>query len=759
MALRDTGEGFTIDPEDSAALLAWRARRFAVQQNLAVAQRQLAELDATLAGPAATAARAELDAADAALAQARTATVHAQDRFAAADAEAHRYEANELADARAAVDAATLAVSRTLAALLRDTAKSTSLSATVDGLALRDRYRTALASTPPHWSYATIPFPSTAADIVDPELALPLVDPADGSPYRQLLAVLDRLDDRVDGVADLVTAESVHQLVQGNTTRSGGSLAVAAQGRVPDEFDVIRTPRPGYDVVHRVVALLDPAAAPWRSTRPGPAARLDPISAAFAARLIPNPAMASAQVSMIGAGGSGGGTGPGGPGGGDGDSVPAGGGGDGGGDGDSGGGGTGGEVINPIGMPLDDLDLDPYGWIRVASSAAELARRLDDAARRRWQSINGPLPAGAQLIVDPNTVDPNTADPAPRITLTDVLAGARAAGLALGYARALDGPDLAHPADPDVPAPTTAAVAQVGQRVRDTESWLATLVSTLDGAGAVEPSTLPALLLAAASAGAAEAVPPAGVDDPDLLRGLAAAAADRLRPRLAATPFTADPADPAGSLARARDRAEQLAGVRVPVPAAFAPGLDATATADLGAGTTRLTGADHSAVRRWLLDQARVRTPVRAVTEALDLADALGTALPPDVRVTQLPVQPTDTWIGAAPAPRAGGVGIVVLAGYGNRLPDLVAGLVLDQWTQPVAADRHDTGVAFQYDQPDATPPQALLVAVHPDPDGSPPSWDLDTLLDVLTSTLDLARGRAAAAELYADAGIEVDDV
>jgi hypothetical protein len=48
--------------------------------------------------------------------------------------------------------------------------------------------------------------------------------------------------------------------------------------------------------------------------------------------------------------------------------------------------------------------------------------------------------------------------------------------------------------------------------------------------------------------------------------------------------------------------------------------------------------------------------------------------------------------------------------------------------------------LVFQYDQPDAVPPQCILLAVPPDLDQP---WSLWSLQQVLLETLDLARIRA----------------
>ena len=73
---------------------------------------------------------------------------------------------------------------------------------------------------------------------------------------RRVLQALATLDDAIDAVADAVSAESVHQLLRGNLARSAGSLDAIASGQAPPpELDVVRTPRTGVPVTHRVALL------------------------------------------------------------------------------------------------------------------------------------------------------------------------------------------------------------------------------------------------------------------------------------------------------------------------------------------------------------------------------------------------------------------------------------------------------------------------------------------------------------------------
>jgi hypothetical protein len=64
----------------------------------------------------------------------------------------------------------------------------------------------------------------------------------------------------------------------------------------------------------------------------------------------------------------------------------------------------------------------------------------------------------------------------------------------------------------------------------------------------------------------------------------------------------------------------------------------------------------------------------------------------------------------------------------------------VDAWAEVIPSTDHTSGLTFHYDAPGARPPQAIVLAVHPEPD--PERWDLDTLLDTVNETAALARLR-----------------
>lgn len=704
------------DPEDVAASRHWAARRATAALALHRAQlRRAVLLQVLQQDPAAAALRA--------LGEARSASGRAVDAVGAtkdARNEAERiaalWEANQVAGARQDVDDATRAISDALVQLLSEASTSTALTATVDGLALRARYQAATATQPPLWNVATIPFKAHAGDVpLDPQLDFPAPGQPDHDP---LLEILERLDERVDAVADLVAAEGVHQLVNGNPTRSGAALDIASTGTVPDDLDVIGTPAPGEDLTQRLLLLADPAAPPaWAPATPGVAGLADPWLTAWASTVLPDPSrVLLAAVRLDPATGLAG---------------------------------------APLPLTADLLGLDPLGWVRVAADRGELAARVARVARSRWAATLGEAAATGRVLVR----DPDPRDPA-KLALSDLLAAAEAARALLTAARALAPSDLAVPVG-ERPVPDATAVQQALDRVAAAEQHVEAVLAGLAAAGAADASLDAVLdaLLAAADAGVAEATPELDAEVPDrtALQAQAAIALQRLQARTAGPPFVATSGDPQATLDSARSRIAELAGSRQLLLTSVAAPADPLVRGDLGDGPARIAGADPAALRTWLHQHARVRPAAAALQTGYDLGEALACPGHLDLRATQLPSAEPDRWAGDDPAPRPGVLAVVAQCGYTGDVPARLTGLAVDTWVHTIPAGTHATGLAFHYDEPNATPPQVILVAVAPDvrPERQPGTWDLDTLLDIVIATVSLATMRAAATSL-APAGTSV---
>lgn len=121
---------------------------------------------------------------------------------------------------------------------------------------------------------------------------------------------------------------------------------MVGQGRVPDEFEVIATPRRGDDVVHRVLVLLDPARpVGWSTPIPSPAEILDPLLATWVSRLLLDPTAVRIAVAWVDDAGTG---------------------------------------FAADDFAAAELGLGPLQWPRMAADPAELRQRIAQVARDRW---------------------------------------------------------------------------------------------------------------------------------------------------------------------------------------------------------------------------------------------------------------------------------------------------------------------------------------------------------------------------------------
>ncbi|MGW0884582.1 hypothetical protein [Streptomyces sp. NPDC002671] len=130
---------------------------------------------------------------------------------------------------------------------------------------------------------------------------LPPLDPVHEEPA--VADILASLHDDVDALADLLLAESVHQLTNGNPDRAATTLeTLAAGGQPPPRPEVLDLPRQGSSVTHRLLIVVpegtEPAAG-WDSPpqRARARAQAEPRVDAWASRLLPAPGRIRLRVS------------------------------------------------------------------------------------------------------------------------------------------------------------------------------------------------------------------------------------------------------------------------------------------------------------------------------------------------------------------------------------------------------------------------------------------------------------------------------
>jgi hypothetical protein len=85
----------------------------------------------------------------------------------------------------------------------------------------------------------------------------------------------------------------------------------------------------------------------------------------------------------------------------------------------------------------------------------------------------------------------------------------------------------------------------------------------------------------------------------------------------------------------------------------------------------------------------------------------------------------------------------ISIAVHGNAAFDSGSkqcGLLIDDWTEVIPTKEEITGITFNYNQPNACPPQALLLAVTPQEKGY---WTWEDLVGILNDTLQRSKRRA----------------
>jgi hypothetical protein len=582
--------------------------------------------------------------------------------------------------------------------------------------------------------------------------------PAAGSTEaKAIVAEIALLEDALDAVSDLLTAESVHQAVQSNIDRARGALASVTDGEIPPVPDVVQTPRSGRAFTQRVALHLPSVGAGWPGG-PSPRSRANPRLNAWLCAQLPDPATIGVEIRPS--------------------AGPA-------------------QTLTLAQTTLDAIDCVLMSGDRLGDGSSELERYLAD----RWRELN-PTPDATVTVYAAPAAPPDGPTDFIRLdaaagtaatTLAQLLPHLRALRRLVGTARGLDAQDYRLPSEKaptpdnpkgyalDGPGDLVDLPGLVGAATAALDAARAALVTQLDGvkaayeatladANAFSPATwtpvLPAIraqMRTIARFGVPEAWPRSTTDIDaraalaiyEQGRAVAAAVAKRVDLANAAlAPLPAEPplTDPVAEarrkagrldrrLANLQDAARQALGAIFAVQPAFV--FDAAARAEIEARIATPVETDALRVESWLQGLARVRTRLADLSLVCTAAQWLVNAEPKLLPV-QLPLRAGDPWIGAQwPAnktPAAGDIMSVMTVDVPGVLGGNQEGLLLDDWTETVPTTEETTGLVFNFDRPNAAAPQALLIAVPPSADGR---WQWTELLGTVTDTFDRARLRA----------------
>jgi hypothetical protein len=516
----------------------------------------------------------------------------------------------------------------------------------------------------------------------------------------------------LDAVADLLMAESVHQLAQGNVQRVAAALDAAAGGDAPAPVpDVVASRIEGTPVAHRLMLVMPTEPVSWSSTRP---------------RAQVSPELESWAVSRLGAA--------------DRIAVAF---------------ATDGRVLTMADTGWCALDL-----VCAAGDAARLRRQL-------WTSLASQGWAEDQPWID----EPDAGLAEGQRAIGDVAELADALRVLMASGKPLGPTDLCAPGvretRPELmaiaagdPARADAAAAVMAWRDR-----LNHAIDQLD----IRSQTLAQQLAqqpvdAAAVRQSLDALSAFGISLPDVKDDGLPTTGDLAYSEAVRRIFRAETA--LASQGRAL-RGEDLAaaaeallgeGFKLPVPLA-APAAPDGWSAALGPAGVRPTQA---ALRRYIADTSAVREGMRRFNEVLLLTEAVGET--PTLRVAQLSgpgmVTP-DWWVGdrmpeTAQTPDASTVTTTVDLPADHDPRTGLCGLLIDHWVDVLPERRRrgpepdapvdtqvTTGVSFEAVAAGARAPQSLLLAISPDGE----RWTTERLTQLLDETLEMARLRLVSLE------------
>lgn len=589
----------------------------------------------------------------------------------------------------------------------------------------------------------------------------------------EVFRALDALADALDALGDVALSESVFQIVRGNFPRAAAVLSALASGKRMPRPQVIDTPRSGTTVTHRVILPLprfdgadlssalvgDPgtlaanrvAALPpgWTDVPMTPRANAEPGLNHWIGSLLGDAESIVCRYVDTDA-----------------------------------------EELGPQELSARDLGLQPIDLLHILGDGLEEAER-ELAARITHHVVAGtggltvPSGEGAPLrgTIEVRLVERGNSWPIERRTFAEIEPLLSDLRTLLGEARAASRQDLVFDEGASAPSGSVSPdwdAAELRTRVEETLARLHVLGNEL--MTALNGGTAPAEAIddveprAWAEARASLFDDPAIVGQAHVFASLALRAADfGVRHAWPATRF-----ESVKQVARRMRASTVNAFVQVAKRLQEATALvtdDGTlldaARAALGKGFVTaphftvpdgagieaqlasgelLRAAEPFAVDGWLAGLAAVRPNLGALQRATGLAEAFGRATP-EVRPAQLPHVEGDFWLGLPhPAdyePSSDKLSFAVV-GPDTWAPSAgpVAALLLDQWNETIPSESETTGTAFHYDQPDATPPQAVMVVVPPEVTGR---WEWDDLVHTLHDTLELARNRTVELEHLGD--------
>jgi hypothetical protein len=536
----------------------------------------------------------------------------------------------------------------------------------------------------------------------------------------------NNIENSLDALRDVLTAECAYQLALGNFDRAAAVMKAISGGQIPVEIEVINSSR-GSELgfTNRVTLQFDTTvnANPWAPIAMTPRANSEPALNAWIGGMLGDPSAVQCTIDEVD---------------------------------------TDGNVLAHGTVALVDLGLQPIDVMYLIRKTAEAGGPAELERRVRYVLARA-LSLPDTAIVKITFAD--AGDPA-KVSFAEVLTLLDAIRNVVGKGRPLTAQDFVMPSKtvvqpPDNPgnvddAELTARVAAV----RAAFDPLFTALGTEAAKANPDPDVLRTQLIAIANAGFAHAFPASsfGSGDPEVAALVAGAQSLLGRYADLKTAHDADvarlgAAAPPQRVSLLSGMAKRFFGDDFVLLPHFtllnaADVTQADAARDQLLDYVRNTKQVPLPVDEWLHGVALVRPSLHTFQTVLMLGEAFNGSAPA-CSPLQLPFRDKDTWLGMEFPDTLeivhDTIAFVQCLPQGFQPAAAQAGLLIDEWMELLPQQEEVTGIAFNFDQPNSAPPSALLLAVTPEITGK---WTWDNLTATVLDTMERARLRAVEPDM-----------
>ena len=544
------------------------------------------------------------------------------------------------------------------------------------------------------------------------------------------------LENSLDSLRDVLTAEAAYQLSLGNFDRAGAVMLAISGGELPVQVEVINSSR-GTDLsfTNRVALHFNPAVTgnPWPAIPHSRRARTEPAFNNWVADLLGNPTKIRCSVEAVGA-----------------------------------------PFANTV--SLADLELQPLDLVFLIGKKVEVTGFSELESRVRYFfAQQHALPD--TTVVKIEFANSGSTDLSVR-SFAEILPLANAIRELGGKARPLQAQDFVPTSKKVAVAPDNPGNVDVGElqtRVTQIRGEFDLLFSDLqtaadDAANLQTAAAIDALrnaLIDIANAGFVHAFPLSAVGAAAEQREALVAQNDSLQKRYVEVGKAFDASlvrvndaatKPPEKVTLLRDMARSLLGDDfVLLPRFSFTNLPDVATADgdraqlLKYITT--TKGIPLPVDEWLHGVALVR-PSMHPFGLMRMLSATFDADAGDCSPMQLPYRVDDTWLGVEFPDGTNivhdTIAIVQCLPQGFAPASAQCGFLIDEWTESLPNKEEVTGISFNYDAPNSAPPAAILLAITPIETGR---WRWDNLVATVLDTFERAKLRAVEPDMIETLG------